>query len=183
MHRTRRALLAGLLVVVAVSLGFALSGVPNIELLSFAVFLSGFLLGAGYGALVGAVSAALFSVLNPLGTGLPPLVAAQALGQIVVGVAGAATGPAIARTPNRAMASVFAGGVGFAVTVLYDALTTAGAYVTFVGEKSIGGLVKFGAGGLVFVGVHIVWNTALFFVALVPTLRVLSRYREELTAG
>jgi hypothetical protein len=73
--------------------------------------------------------------------------------------------------------------VGFAVTLLYDALTTAGAYVTFVGEKSIGGLVKFGAGGLVFVGLHIVWNTALFFVALVPTLRVLSRYREELTAG
>jgi hypothetical protein len=183
MHRTRRALLAGLLVVVAVSLGFALSAVPNVELLSFAVFLAGFLLGAKYGAVVGAVGAAVFSIFNPLGAGFPPLVASQALGQSVVGAAGGLAGPMVARLASRTVASFLAGGVGLVLTVFYDALTTAGAYMTFVDEKSITGLVKFAAGGLVLAGLHIVWNTVLFFVALVPTLRVLLRFREELDTG
>jgi len=183
MHRTRRALLASLLVVAAVSLGFALSAVPNVELLTFVVFLSGFLLGVRYGAVVGALSATLFSMLNPLGAGLPPLVIAQALGQTVVGVVGALGGPLVARTASRPLACVLATGMGLVITVAFDAVTTAGAYVTFVEEKSIGGLVKFGVGGLLFVGVHIVWNTALFAVALAPTVRVLWRFREELTAG
>ncbi len=183
MVRTRRALLASLLVVVAVSLGFALSAVPNVELLSFAVFLSGFLLGVGYGAVVGAASAVLFSTFNPLGAGLPPLVVTQALGQAVVGVAGGVAGPLIARFESRPLACLFAGVVGLVLTLLYDVLTTAGAYVTFVGEKSIEGLVKFGVGGLVFGVLHMVWNTVLFCLALAPTLRVLRRFREELTAG
>lgn len=183
MHRTRKALLAGLLVAVAVSLGLALSAVPNVELLSLTVFLSGFLLGVGYGSVVGAVSATLFSTFNPLGAGLPPLVIAQALGQSVIGAAGGLAGPVVVRVASRPLACLLAGGAGLALTGVYDVLTTAGAYVTVTGEKSIEGLVKFVVGGILFVGLHIVWNTVLFALTLAPTLRVLGKFREELTTG
>ncbi len=180
MLRTRRALLAGLLVAVAVSLGFALSAVPNVELVSFTVFVSGFLLGPMYGAVVGAASAALFSSMNPLGAALPPITLAQVAGQCVVGLAGGCIGPVVTRPASRFGSCVIAGAAGLALTLCYDVLTSAGAYITIAGAKSLEGLVKFIAAGILFVGLHIVWNTALFSAALAPTLRVLERFRGEL---
>jgi len=183
MHRTRRALLACLLVAVAVSLGFALAGIPNVELVTLVVFVSGFLLGPAYGAGVGALSAVLFSLFNPLGAALPPLVASQAVGQTVVGVMGGLTGPLLARFRSRGIARLAAGGIGLALTFLYDVMTNVGAYATIAGEKSIEGLGKFVAAGILFVVLHIVWNTMLFAAALVAILRVLDRHREELRTG
>ena len=173
--------MASLLVAVAVSLGFALSAVPNVELVTVTVFISGFLLGPGFGAGVGAASAVLFSVFNPLGAALPPLLAAQALGQSIVGLAGGMTGPVIVRFPRRFLGSIVAGGTGLVLTVLYDVLTNAGAYVTISGEKGSESFVKFIAAGMLFVGLHIVWNTMVFAAVLVPSLRVLDGYRRELT--
>jgi hypothetical protein len=37
--------------------------------------------------------------------------------------------------------------------------------------------------GILFLGLHIVWNTVVFSAALMPVLRVLDRYREELKTG
>lgn len=173
--------MASLLVAVAVSLGFALAALPNVELVTVTVFISGFLLGPGFGAGVGAAAAVLFSAFNPLGAALPPLLAAQALGQSVAGFAGGAVGPVIVRLPRRILASAAAAGVGLALTVLYDVLTNAGAYVTMTGERTFEALVKFIAAGMLFSGVHIVWNTAVFAAVLVPSLRVLEGYRRELT--
>jgi len=183
MHRTRRALLACLLVAVAASLGFALSGIPNVELVTFVVFVSGFLLGPLYGAGIGAAAAVTLSVFNPLGAALPPLVAAQAAGQALSGLCGGVVGPALARVPGGAAARLAAGTTGLALTVIYDLVTNVGAYVTFAGEKTIEGLVKFVAAGILFVGLHIAWNTLLFAVVLGAVLRVLAKQREELNAG
>lgn len=183
MHRTRRALLATLLVAVGVSLGVALAAAPNIELLTFTVFVSGFLLGPGYGAAVGAGAASLFSVFNPLGAALPPLVIAQALGQSAVGAVGGTVGERAGWVKSRMTACVASGAAGLVLTVFYDALTNLGAYLAIAGEKSMAGLVKFIAAGLLFAGLHIVWNTALFALALPPTLRVLGDIREELRNG
>ena len=51
MNSTRRALLASLLIALTVAAGQALAGVPNIELVTLLVFLSGFLLGRRTGAI------------------------------------------------------------------------------------------------------------------------------------
>jgi energy-coupling factor transport system substrate-specific component len=176
-------LLACLLAAVAVSLGFALSGVPNVELVTFAVFVSGYLLGPAPGAGVGAAAATALSVFNPLGTALPPLVAAQAAGQAVAGFCGGMAGPALARIPGGAPARIASAATGLALTVFYDVVTSVGAYATIAGEMSVEGLVKFVSAGIVFVGLHIVWNTVLFAAALGAVLRVLKRHREELNAG
>jgi hypothetical protein len=183
MHRTRRALLACLLVAVAASLGFALSGIPNVEIMTLAVFVSGFLLGPAYGAGVGAAAATLFSVFNPLGAALPPLVASQAAGQAIAGLSGGVAGPGLARVRGRFAARLAAGGLGLVLTLFYDVMTNVGAYATISEEKSIEGLVKFVAAGILFVGLHVVWNTVLFAATLVAILRVLDRYREELRTG
>ena len=67
MQRTRKALLASLLVATAVALGYALAAVPNVELMTVTVFIAGYLLGAGAGVLVGMAAIALYSTFNPLG--------------------------------------------------------------------------------------------------------------------
>jgi hypothetical protein len=181
MYKTRKTLLASLLVAVVVSLGYALAGVPNIELMTITVYVSGFLLGPGYGAVIGGVSALLYSVFNPLGAALPPLLAAQIGGFAVAGVFGALTGPAVARLRRRYLAMVFAGVLGFSLTLFYDLATNIGAFFVMTGTRELSGLVKFVGAGLMFMGLHLLWNTVLFAVVLKPTLNVLIRYRRELS--
>jgi hypothetical protein len=181
MLHTRRALLASLLVAATVSLGYGLAGIPNIELMTFTVFVSGYLLGVRLGIVVGAASSALHSVFNPIGAALPPLLVAQILGFALIGVAGATAGPLVTRLKNRGVAVTLAGILGFLLTLVYDVLTNIGAFYVLTGENAPSNLLKFVVAGLLFMGMHLVWNTGLFLVILVPVLRVLARYRPELT--
>ncbi len=181
MHQTRRVLLTCLLIAVVVTLGYALAGVPNIELMTVAVFVSGFLLGPGLGAVVGAVSATMFSVFNPLGAALPPLLIAQALSQALVGVAGGCVGPVLINCGKRWISFAGAGILGLLLTLVYDIATNVGAFVVFSGERTLGNLVKFVGAGIVFMVLHLVWNTLVFAVVLTPVLMVLDRYRREIS--
>ena len=82
--------LSAIFVALAVALGFLLISVPNIELLTFTVFAAGSVLGRWRGAVVGALAMALYSGLNPFGSGiaLPPLYAAQIGAMALAGLAG-----------------------------------------------------------------------------------------------
>lgn len=179
MQKTRKALLAALLIAATVALGYALAGIPNVELMTITVFISGYLLGAKLGAIVGAVSIAVYSVFNPMGAALPPLFVAQVVAFAVIGIAGSILGGVVAKLP-RVGAIIVAGVTGLVLTSLYDALTNIGAFYSITGEDAPTNLLKFIIGGIVFVVMHLVWNTALFAVALKPTLNVLARYRREL---
>ncbi|UCH82907.1 MAG: hypothetical protein JSW50_10570 [Candidatus Latescibacterota bacterium] len=171
-----------MLVAVAVSLGYLLTGVPNIELMTITIFISGFLLGPGYGAVVGAVAALIYSLFNPFGAAMPPLLAAQVIGFAVIGICGGIMGPAVARM-NRGVINVAAAGLlGFFLTLFYDLLTNIGAFFVMTGTKELSGLVKFVAAGIMFMGLHLIWNTGLFAVILKPMLNVLSRHRRELSS-
>lgn len=178
MQRTRKALLACLLVATAVALGYALAGVPNIELMTVSIFVSGYLLGPGLGALSGIVAIALYSTFNPLGAALPPLLAAQMAGFGLIGFCGATVGPLLVRCHNRVVAGVVAGSMGLVLTLFYQIVTNLAGFLLFTSEK---GLIKYVWAGLVFTAMHLVWNTALFSLILVPILRVTGRYREELS--
>jgi hypothetical protein len=180
MQRTRKTLLAVLLVAVTVALGAALAGVPNVELMTITVFISGFLLGHRLGAFVGGAAMALHSVFNPLGAALPPLLAAQIMAFAVVGATGALVGPALSGVRRRYVAMPAAGVVGLVLTLFYQVLSNTGAFLAITGENAPSNLFKFIAAGIAFTAMHLVWNTALFFVAAIPAMRVLTRYREEL---
>ncbi len=166
-----------------VALGFALSGIPNVELMTMTVFIAGHLLGWRLGATVGAASIAAYSLFNPLGAAMPPLLIAQVVGFSIIGAGGAFVGPVIVRLRLRWTAFLMCGLVGFFLTFTYDVITNIGAYFTITGEQAPSSLYKFVGAGMLFMIMHIVWNTALFLVVLNPVLTVLAKYRLELSEG
>jgi len=181
MHETRRVLLACLLISLTVVFGYALAGVPNVELMTITVFLSGYLLGVRFGFIVGASSALVHALFNPLGASLPPLLLAQCAGFSLVGACGALFGPWIQSLRNRSAAVLLAGTVGLVLTLLYDILTNIAAFYIAMGVGPATGLMGFVFGGIMFMGMHIVWNTGLFLFVLKPVLTVLNRYRYEMS--
>ncbi len=180
MFATRRALLACLMISLTVSLGYALAGIPNVELMTLTIAISGYLLGVRLGVLVGAASAAIHAMFNPFGASLPPLLVSQAVGFAGAGAAGGIIAPMIEKVSKRLVAAVLAAGLGFGLTLFYDILTNVGGYYTMGGGSSQG-LLAFVTGGVAFMIMHIVWNTLLFLFVLKPVLTVLSRYRYELS--
>ncbi len=163
-----------------VTLGYTLAGIPNVELMTLTVFLSGFLLGARLGIIVGVASITIHALFNPLGVSLPPLLISQAIGFAVIGAAGAIFAPVIPRLRRRPAAMLLAGLLGLVLTLIYDVLTSIGAYYAAMGGSASESLWGFVAGGVMFLGMHIVWNTGLFLFVVKPVLTVLSRYRYEL---
>jgi len=181
MKQTRRATLAGLLVALNLAAGFALAGIPNVELITLLVFLSGFLLGPRTGAIVGAASWGLFSAFNPMGAAVPPVLAAQVIGGGIIGIAGGALGPLLLRIPRRLVCLVLCGLAGAVLTLGFQVLVNAVAFWVFTDTRSVGAMWAFIAGGILFTITHLIWNSAVFLVSLRPLLRVLNRYRLELS--
>ncbi|NIM19537.1 MAG: hypothetical protein GTO51_04055 [Candidatus Latescibacteria bacterium] len=181
MHATRRALLACLLISLTVAFGYALAGIPNVELMTMTVFLSGYLLGVRLGILVGIVSIGIHALFNPLGASLPPLLLSQAVGFAVIAAAGATLGPVIQRFRYRVAAVILSGAIGFVLTLQYDILTNIAAYYIVMGEGVSESLWGFVLAGVLFMGMHIIWNTGLFLLIVKPILVVLSKYRYELS--
>ena len=73
---------ASIFCAMAIAMGFSLKMIPNIELITVIIFLYGVTLNFKWGAIVGLVAMAIYSGLNPLGSGLsfPPLYFAQIIG-------------------------------------------------------------------------------------------------------
>ena len=78
----------------AIGLGFLFMLVPNVEFITVTVFLSGLTLGAVTGGFVGASSIMIYSILNPLGSGLAylPLLVGQIISMTGIGFFGALFG-------------------------------------------------------------------------------------------
>lgn len=117
---------AAVFAAMAAGLGFALVVVPNVELVTVVIFLSGLSLGPAWGALVGVTSEAIFSGMNPLGSGLafPPLFLAQLISMALVGVIGGLLRPVLFVQKVRITQLIILGLCGFLLTFIYDSLTT-----------------------------------------------------------
>jgi len=112
----------------AVSIGFVLSAIPNLELMTSIIFLSGYILGSVCGLFIGFFSAVLWSSLNPWGSGLayPSLFAAQILGFTLIGFSGGVI-RLIVNPLRIGLRSLMIFGVsGFIVTAFYDVITNLG---------------------------------------------------------
>jgi hypothetical protein len=180
-QRTRRATLAGLLVALIVAAGYSLAGIPNVELVTLLVYVSGFLLGPRLGPVVGATSWGVYSVLNPMGAAVPPVLAAQVVSGALIGLAGACTGPIILERTRRPVGMLLCGLSGMILTLVFQALVNGAAFFTFVDDRGIGAFWAYLAGGIAFTAMHLVWNTSVFLVTLRPVMAVLNRHRLELS--
>jgi len=151
--------------------------IPNFEVLTLVVFCSGVLLGGRDGALVGAVTMLVFSLLNPYGPAHPLITATQVAGEILAGLAGGAfavAGLAGAPVPWRAAAMALVGG---ALTVIYDFITNLATGLLF------GQLRATLVGGIPFALWHIGTNVALFGTVGVPLAGVFAHYRSRLSSS
>lgn len=171
---TRRISYAALMVAAGLASVYAES-IPNFELMTLVVFLSGVLLGTRWGAMVGAVCMLAYSVLNPYGPAHPLITLSQVAGELAPGPAGAAL--AAAGLPGRSIGfrAVTLAITGALLTVYFDLVTNVATGLLF------GQIRATLIGGLPFALLHIGSNVALFAVLGTPLIAVFARYRARLS--
>ena len=140
------------------------------------MFGAGVLLGARDGALVGAVTMSIFTLLNPYGPAHPLLMAAQVAGMVLAGLAGALFAAlGLAARPAATRAAIL-GVTAVAVTAVYDLLTNAATGLVF------GQMRYWLIAGIPFSLWHIGYNVALFVAIGTPLTAVFARYAERLSS-
>ena len=165
--RRQKIILTALFTSLAVVLGYVMAAVPNVELMTVTVFLGGIFTGPRYGAVTGLLSIIIFSLFNPYGAALPPLMAAQIAGFTLAGAAGG-----MMRGIIRRGGMITAALSGLFITLFYDILTTlASAYIAFGSENFIDGLAGFFAASGIFILVHTGVNTLIFSQAVTAVTR------------
>lgn len=171
---TRDLVLTALLAALCAAVGYLFSGIPNVELISAAVFACGAGMGPKRGAAVGALAEAVYAGFNRYGVSAPPLYAAQVLGFALLGAAGGAVGPLLRRVP-WGVAVFLSAASGFTCTLGWDVLTNSAIWV-MAREQSF---VRVVWGGLVFPFpfAHALSNTVGFACVVPAVIRALRHRR------
>lgn len=157
----RQPVLLGLFAGVGVAVGYLLSGVPGVELMTLVACLAGVALGPAGGAAAGGLAEAVYSLGSPYGIAAPPLLAAQILGVAAAGLLGGLAGPLLVRGGRKPRGAVLAGALGAAAALLFDLLTNLG---IMLGYGLDWRAVLAGAVGMA--AVHLVVNAAVFAAVL-----------------
>jgi uncharacterized membrane protein len=159
----------------AVVLGYILAYIPNIELFTLLIFLSGLIMGKRDGLIIGLLSSAIFTFLNPLGASPLPLFSYQLLHYSLTGLAGGLTRAYLNQKeyfkPREDLyilrVMVLFGIIGGFITFVFDMLSTlfGGLIVSFTIEYFIVSYLS----GLLFTTVHLIGNI-LGFIFILPGL-------------
>ena len=162
---------AAIFCAVAVGMGFSLMFIPNIELITVMVFLSGIYLGIGWGALVGFTAMAIYSGLNPMGSGLsfPPLFLMQIIGMAFAGIIGGLVRPLFNEKKINFLLMASLAFLGFTITLIYDLLTLL-SYPLSAG-LGLSGILAALFKGLGFTLLHEISNAVVFTVTVPPVMR------------
>lgn len=142
----------------AIGGNYALSAIPNVELSSVMVFLSGFLFGPIIGAFVGFIAMLIYQLWNPWGAFLPPIGLSVIGCTIFIGIVGGFLGKSLQRieySDNRwlLIPALF----GVLLTLFFDLVTDFTYSFTF-GIPFIVTIMT----GLPFMIIHIASNAVLF---------------------
>jgi hypothetical protein len=176
MHsRYRNLILMAIFIALAVAVGQ--DPFPNLELVSATIFLSGMVLGARRGLIVGVVAEFLFSSFNAYGPAAPPLLIVQMFSMMLAGVAGGFVQKVFG---TRVPPAWLLGITGFALTFVYDLLTTLSAII--IVKTGIPGFLTAVATGFYFFLLHQISNT-IIFAFLLPILLRRLRQLPVLQAG
>ena len=174
-RKTFRIALLSTFTALSVVLGHMLVFLPNIELFTLMIFLSGFILGKRDGAIIGIMSSFIFVFFNPYGVSPLPLFAYQLAHYSLVGFLGGVAHNYLKKKdyfkPEEDLyvfrVLLLFAIIGAVVTFVYDILST------LIGALSIfGTLETFWATyifGLPFTTIHLIGNT-LGFIFILPGL-------------
>ena len=164
--------LAAILVSLSVATNYALSGVPNVTMMDFIVFMGGFCLGPLAGALIGIFTWAVYGTLNPYGF-IPQILLATMFSEAIYGLIGGLVGKNLASNNfdnQRLRLSIFLGTIGFVLTLVYDLITTVVYALVF--EQPIVVAVALGAP---FTILHQLSNAMIFAVGSFPIIRAIEK--------
>ena len=173
--RYRNLILMAIFIALAVAVGQ--DPFPNLELVSATIFLSGMVLGAKRGLIVGVVAEFLFSSLNAYGPAAPPLLIAQMLSMMLAGFTGGFVQNLFG---SRVPPAWLLGLIGLTLTFVYDFLTTLSTVV--IVKTGVPGFVATVATGFYFFLLHQISNT-IIFAFLLPVLLRRLRQLPVLRAG
>jgi len=160
----REIILMAVFIALAIAGGLFLAQFPNIELVTVTIFLGGMILGIGRGVIIGAIAEFLYSFFNPYGVAAPPLLIAQVMSMALAGAAGGVMRNLFG---HRQPPMWLLGLAGFALTFVFDLLTTL-SFTVFIGS-GLAGLFAAVIFGIYFYIAHQVSNT-LIFALLLPIL-------------
>jgi len=158
-------MLTGLFAAVSAALGFAFIAIPNIELITASIFLSGLILGPLRGLLVGILAELIFAGLNPMGTSFPPLMAAQLASMGITGMCGGILGRS-AKEWGQVQLVLISGIAGLVLTINFDFWTTLSFPLsTGMNTAQTINTLKL---GIPFAIPHLAGNTIIFAVIIPP---------------
>ena len=164
---------AAIFCALAIGMGFSLMLVPNIELITVIVFMSGLMLGWRWGALVGGTAIFIYSGLNPMGSGLsfPPLFFMQILGMAITGFIGGLFRSFFLEKESNIFSLIILGLLGFICTFIYDFLTLI-SYPLSAG-LGLSGMIAALVKGIGFTLLHEISNAIVFVVTIPKVIKYL----------
>lgn len=176
LRSTQKITRAAFLTAVCIVLGYLFLPVPNLEMITAGIFLSGVWMGPLYGLFIGLTAEAIYSISNPMGFPPPPLLAAQVVAMALVGWAGGlmrgALGHARFFSSRNWSIHLTLAITGIILTALFDVLTNLSFPLAagFNAEQIRLALLM----GIPFAALHISVN-ALIFALVIPVF--LSRFK------
>ena len=159
----------------AVVFGYMLAFIPNIEIFTLTIFLSGFILGKKEGLIVGLLSSMIFTFFNPLGTSPLPLLLYQIAHYSLTGFLGGFLRHYLNKRdyfkPKDDLyifpILVILGSTGALITFLYDILSTFFGAILF--SQSYEYFLITYLSGIIFTTIHLIGNV-LGFIFILPGL-------------
>ncbi|MFX1456129.1 MAG: hypothetical protein ACFFDB_12210 [Promethearchaeota archaeon] len=170
-----RIAMVGTFAALGIVLGYLLAYIPNIELFTLTIFLSGFILGKRDGMIVGFLSSFIFCFFNPLGASPLPLLTFQLIYYTSVGLLGAFIHQILREksffTPDKdlykSLVMVIFGIIGALITTFFQIFSTILDAISFYG--TIDSFLPIFISGIPFTITHIIGNI-LGFVFILPGL-------------
>lgn len=167
----RKIALIGLFTALGATLGYALTSIPNVELVTATIFVAGYLMGIRAGLLVGLLTESIYSLLNPYGVAAPPLFIAQVVAMGLAGCVGGWLGKRLRGSGWRLHLNLGLAGLGL---TLFFAVFTTLSFLIFIDLSSESILSSFIV-GMGFYLLHIISNILIFITAVPLIIRIALR--------
>lgn len=173
MLNAKKICLITIITALCIGSNYALIGIPNLKVMDFFVFITGFIFGPVVGASVGILIWLIYGVINPYGF-VPQVWISTMFSETIYGLAGGALAKwasSMDLNKHHLSLSVLFGAIGFMTTLLYDLLTNI-VYAFSFGVPLIVAIIM----GVPFAMLHEISNAIIFGTCSIPLIIALEKF-------